>query len=273
MKKCAYCDKTFDKLTDEHVVSRSFMTAVFPRGSGYSQYYHKLSSNYQKINDVCSKCNNEVLKRYDDYFIEFYRRIDQSQPIKKGTRMNIEYDFDLLSRWLLKTLYNSERKNGYPEFIHKMRMFRNYIIGKDNRSRLFNIYIELLADVALDEAKSRFPNLIANGVVKLPFLKIGNCLVGDPAKVDRNYIIKYFLTENIVFYIHIVNKRRCPHSIADAKMENFVDENGKLLIKRLDPQQNIVNIKSSGRTVVDIIGDTIEGDMTSLKRYLKEIIE
>lgn len=151
MKQCAYCDKTTNKITSEHVVSKSFIDRYYKIGIGYAKVYDKYTQNFLTINDVCQKCNNEILSLLDSYFLEFYKSNIPEDIISKQTSLKLTYDFDKLSKWLLKTLYNSERKHSYEQIPKKLYRYKNYILGKDKRKRLFKIYLELLQDVPPEE--------------------------------------------------------------------------------------------------------------------------
>lgn len=274
LKPCSYCKKMFTKLTGEHVVSRSILTKFYENGRGYSHYSESQTSNYLKIHDVCSDCNNSILSKLDDKFLKFYSDFDvlQAQKISLGTEINIQYEYDFLSKWLLKTLYNSERKQGYNNLPKKMERYREHIIGKRDQSKIFRIYVELLGDVNLSDAEKSCPELIKDGLVKMPFLKMGNAaygaVCGKEVCINSEKAIKYFISQNIVFYIFLLDpKRNKPNHIKEYE-DLFSDESGNIFIKPLDSNKNSVILKSSGRTVIDLIAVSMNGNMTSLEQFL-----
>lgn len=111
-KKCAFCKLNEGKLTGEH---------IFPFGliSKFPEYEHaifdmkkavKLSPRKQVINDVCEKCNNEKLSALDNYGNQFILKYF-SEKISPNQEVNIEYDYPILSKWVMKILYNSLRSD------------------------------------------------------------------------------------------------------------------------------------------------------------------
>src|SRR3989304_9350062 len=104
---CAYC-KEDKKLTREHVwpncvlKRRKYITAHF---SVKSEKVH--GADYI-VKDVCEECNNIILSKLDNYFCQLY---DQYLQHKIDPEMEIEfkYDYNLLSRALLKIAYNTAR--------------------------------------------------------------------------------------------------------------------------------------------------------------------
>ncbi|MBY8961804.1 hypothetical protein KJK34_03460 [Flavobacterium sp. D11R37] len=99
--------------------------------------------------------------------------------IGSETKIKINYDFERLSKWLLKTLYNSERKNRREEdqVPLKMHRYREYIIGTKKDSKLFKIYMELLRDVPLEEIQQHCENIPEDFIGKIDFLKVGTIVL------------------------------------------------------------------------------------------------
>lgn len=250
MKVCAYCQQEFPKLSREHVIAASFLSKYYPTGIGYSNAISALSQNFPVIYDVCAKCNNGILSGLDDYFLKFYDSIDHNKPIYPHTHIRLKYDFHLLARWLLKSFFNSERKNAYQEIPSTMHLYRDYIMNRDIIND-FHLLVELLADAVPDQ--------------KMPYLKLGNVRM---QKWDNQITyFRYFLTGNIVFYL-------LPTEISDTKpMEDFLsspsfqDKNGSLLAHELKPEIDSIRLKCSGRSVSFFLSLTIEGNMPASERY------
>lgn len=106
---CAYCDRDV-AATKEHIWPASIIRHVNER-IRYSERAKKTFWADMVIKDVCAQCNNGPLSAldaygaimYDKYFSNFHTSMDP---------LDFIYDFDRLSRWLLKLSYNSARGTG-----------------------------------------------------------------------------------------------------------------------------------------------------------------
>lgn len=115
-KLCQYCFKPFDngehRKTAEHIFPAGII-ALFPEQqiSFPGNRAAFVDNRGMTISDVCKRCNNFELSRLDSYgksVIEeqFLEEIPASQYDKFFTK---RLDYMLLTRWILKIIYNSER--------------------------------------------------------------------------------------------------------------------------------------------------------------------
>lgn len=109
---CAFCGKT-GPMTKEHIWPK------WLHDSGdYRLKYHsapdKVLPAEHVIKDVCGECNNGSLSTLDDYAKSLHHRYFSKgyQTIKKET---FKYDFEKLTKWLLKVSYNSARTSRAPD--------------------------------------------------------------------------------------------------------------------------------------------------------------
>jgi hypothetical protein len=259
---CAYCDNplTSDNRTKEHVVNKSFLNNYYQDTKGYANCYNKITSNYLTIGDVCNVCNNEVLSLLDSYFLEFYEAVYNEQIITPTYKVKFNYDFDRLSRWLLKTLYNSERKNGYDFIPPILHQYRDYITGK-NKQIDFKVIVELL----LDENPDLIKKHSGSKITKLDFFRISNQVFGTHTRPNT---IKFIAASNIVF--HVVLPDLCTERSNDILLGLFkhVSNTGDNLFE-IRPDGNEIEITPSKRTIIDIFATTIEGD----KRFNQRVVE
>lgn len=137
---CAYCSKE-EKLTKEHIIPDSLLDIFAEcdftiRGDSYFKAD-------PIIKDVCFKCNNEILSKLDNYGSNLIKKyfINEYGP---DTKLNIEYDYRLLSRWLLKIAYNGERS-----FKRNTELFIPYLEYIMNSTEE-NPKISLFAGLAID---------------------------------------------------------------------------------------------------------------------------
>jgi hypothetical protein len=109
---CVYCGQTAP-LTREHIWPKCLHDA-----GDYSLKYHskpdKVLPSEHVIKDVCSKCNNGPLSELDSYAKSLHQRYFNKdyQSVKKGI---FRYDFEKLSKLLLKISYDSARAAGSPD--------------------------------------------------------------------------------------------------------------------------------------------------------------
>ena len=81
----------------------------------------------QVIRDVCAICNNGPLSRLDEYARKLYISYF-TKEYKIARMLRLRYDYELLSKWLLKIAYNSARASSAPD-IDILKMFAPYIIN------------------------------------------------------------------------------------------------------------------------------------------------
>jgi hypothetical protein len=267
LKQCSYCDKHFKKLTREHVVNKSLIKSNYDAGKGYLKALDRHSKDYQTIQDVCPDCNNKILSHYDEYFLTFHENNLPDDFIDEGIEHIIKYDFGDLSRWLLKTLYNSERKNGYNFIPKKMHMFKNYITKKDNRTKRFKIFIELMKDIPKENLK-KYGNISEDEfALTRNNLKVGNIFL--PELLKLNAIVKYITTSNFVFYIFILGSKNSKGKQFQDILNIIYDKMKTNKIFYLDPKKDSISLESSGNTIIDLFKSTMEGNIPMIDRYLK----
>lgn len=105
---CAFCAEA-RTLTKEHIWPAGFLRRT-NYGSRYSARANRTFAGDLTIKDVCSECNNGPLSRLDGYACELYDRYFHVLP-RRGEIVTFEYNFGQLTRWLLKTAFNSARSN------------------------------------------------------------------------------------------------------------------------------------------------------------------
>lgn len=269
MKKCAYCDKTNNRITNEHVVNKAFLNKFYKGAIGYAKAYDKYTSNYLTSHDVCEVCNNGILSSLDTYFLDFYSQNAPTIQIVKDSSIRIEYEFDKLSRWLLKTLYNSERKHTYSNIPKKLHRFKQYVLGADKRTKLFKVYLELILDVPSEEiekyvdeeTRSQLPN-------KLSFLRIGTAVLSSQLETGIKEVVRCFTSSNFVFHVFVIDPGKHREKAFQQRLKEYVEISG-IVLNYLDPQLKSIIAKSSTRTIVDILENSIEGDVPYIISAIK----
>lgn len=131
-KVCAYCNSSSRKLTGEH---------IYPYGliSKFPEFDHvffeggkaiPLSPKKQVVKDVCESCNNVALSKLDDYGNAFILKYF-SKDISPKEEISIEYNQLVLSKWVMKILYNGSRQGKSSNWL---KQNAKYIIGEDSEA-------------------------------------------------------------------------------------------------------------------------------------------
>jgi hypothetical protein len=259
MKKCAYCDKDNVKISVEHIISKAFLKKYYEIGKGYVNAEEKYTQNFPTVRDVCIKCNNENLNKLDTYFREFYEKNIPSYVVNELTQIEVNYDFSKLSAWVLKTLYNSERKNAYDYIPRKLHKFKEYILGKNNKNSIFKIYLELIQDIDKEEIKKHHPDPNIEVPDKIDYLKIGNSIFSDHLQTGMSETFKYIVTSNFVFHIFLLNQRDHGEAKTKELLIKYLKASNINRISLLNPLKSTLTLRASNRSIIDVLERTFEG--------------
>jgi len=132
MKKCAYCGST-KNITREHIIPAYLYSVIQELGkksSGWIEKAGKAVGGEQTVKDVCSTCNNGVLSDLDSTSKLVFDKAGLLVTNYKRAQVELEFDYDLLLRWLLKVSYNSSRTNNNQS--HLFEQYRDYILTGEN---------------------------------------------------------------------------------------------------------------------------------------------
>jgi hypothetical protein len=113
MPICAYCGQE-RAATREHVIP-AFVYAFQKRIEahiGWSEVAGRMIQGEGKVKDVCAECNNTILGPLDDYGKGLLTATGILVPNFERTSLILQYDYNLLLRWLLKVSFNSSRCDG-----------------------------------------------------------------------------------------------------------------------------------------------------------------
>lgn len=127
---CAYCEE--DKgLTREHIIPDFIYKLEKGNGPlvGWNEKAKKIVGGEGKIKDVCADCNNVKLGTLDGYAKIMLQNSGVLTQNYLSKIINLEYDYDLFKRWILKVSFNSARSsNNNPKSFKK---FVPYILGNE----------------------------------------------------------------------------------------------------------------------------------------------
>jgi hypothetical protein len=127
---CAYCKKD-TKLTREHIIPRflyEYQKKTEGQFVGWVDKAKKVLPIEAVIKDVCEVCNNEILSSLDKSASVMLKSSGILSRNYVNKTLILDYEYDLLLRWILKVSYNSSRaSDNYP---YRFQKYIPYILGE-----------------------------------------------------------------------------------------------------------------------------------------------
>lgn len=229
-KVCAYC-KEEKKLTKEHIWPATIVRKINDRVR-YSSTFKKLVTNDLVIKDVCADCNGGPLSKIDSYGLTLFNKYFEKHIITNES-ISFEYDFKLLSRWLLKLSFNSARasKSDHLRLDKYAPMLIDLELEMPND---FSITLDIVEPSRINSKKIA---LDTNRICAIKFTKN----VGDWCTVR-------LVTINS-FYFWIL--------IQDVPDDEVNKEHAQIVLSKIkgtyiDMKKNIVNISPQGTDAIEM---------------------
>ncbi|WP_238651782.1 HNH endonuclease [Paenibacillus piscarius] len=126
--QCMFCFKDFEKLTREHIIPNGILKLYPEQDVTIDNEIEYKDSKGLVITDVCVNCNGVLLRALDDYGNQFIRN-NFLEKFERNSKLTINYDYNLLMRWLLKISYNSARKDKLD--LSWYQRYLNFILYND----------------------------------------------------------------------------------------------------------------------------------------------
>ena len=177
--KCAYCGKEA-RGTREHIISSAILD-LFPECYiTFDDARNAIHEADPMVKDVCAECNNNRISYIDSYAKEFISKYFVKK-YKEDDVVEIEYDYTLIQKMLLKYAYNDMRSRKedcsfFDEEILEYLMDINNNVPKDN--------ITVMCGLAVNVSPvpdSMFGNMILLiGSAPCPYSFPGSVLCSDP---------------------------------------------------------------------------------------------
>lgn len=280
--KCAYCGLEA-KGTKEHIISKSVLN-LFPECF--------LTINEEKeivyfaepmIKDVCVECNGKKLSYIDSYAKDFIEKYF-TKEYNEDESIEIEYNYSLLQKILLKYAYNDLRaKNKNTDFFSNE--IKNYLLSEESIEPLKNITI--LGGLAINTSPMPLW-MVGNKKIEWgdsPFFV--SDFIGRWDYFTREFIIKQGKKEFKAIKLAYIFRFYTGQFILicwDVDDKNIIDEKrtlnfqypyielsneGKSILKRCTGYLNYHQLK-----IVDTkIGLGFQDEMASMDTYNKEYLE
>jgi len=248
MQTCAYCDKTGTKLTKEHL----WPASLHRRIDKANQYIFKEPNIFYlskadkiivaepQVKDVCAECNNGVLSELDAYICQLWDKYFY-KIVERGEEVRFEYNYNLLSRWLLKMSYNSARiHNSDVEHLAKCK---GYILGQAPQPDHVMIHLQLAYPVAFTSCDLRTVRELG---LELTQHEPRRNRIGQLSYVTRtgiHRVIRAVHLQSYIFLIHLFPSKVSPRE----RLSNLEDFKLNLpFTERLDDNVSPFLVKCEG---------------------------
>lgn len=203
--KCAYCGKE-SKSTREHIISCAILD-LFPECYiTYDDARKKLYESDPIVKDVCKECNNERLSYIDSYAKNFISKYF-IQKYKENDNVEIEYDYVMIQKMLLKYAFNDMRSHKFDcsffdDEIKHFLMYETDNTPKNNVTILCGLAINVspLSEALTGNLKLRWckdPFLYSNSTIKFIDYNTGQVIINDDCKKETfedlkvSYLFKF----------------------------------------------------------------------------------
>lgn len=226
--KCAYCNEDKYKLTREHVIPDCFLKGMNRKAT--TAWLDKAPKRVIKgdivIKDVCEKCNNEDLSTLDNYAYKFITSYNGkiNHNIKK---IFFKYNFNMLSRWLLKVVYNSARTNNSKYDCGLYSNYAKYIIKNEDCPLDFSLFVQYI-DLSIQKSdKHEYYHFDSQNMYKIDHFRIGPSRLKDLSTYYCS--IRTVIINSFVFFI-VVYDTRCTNE--DKKsIEQYIIKHNSCAVK------------------------------------------
>ena len=201
---CAYCNKNEYKLTREHVIPDSFLKGM--NRKSVTTWLDKAPKRVIKgdivIKDVCEKCNNEYLSILDNYAYHLLVNYN-GNVIYDKKKIFFKYNYNMLSRWLLKVAYNSSRTNNstYDSSIYSK--CAPYIIKNENSPLDFSLFVQYI-DLTIEQSvKEKYYHYDQNSSYTIDHFRIAPFKFKE---ISTYYCsLRTIIINSFVFFIIVYN--------------------------------------------------------------------
>lgn len=170
---CAYCNKNEYKLTREHVIPDSFLKGMNRKST--ITWLDKAPKRVIKgdiiIKDVCERCNNVYLSKLDNH--AYHSLISHNGKVNHDSKkIFFKYKFNMLSRWILKVVFNSSRSNNSNYDSNLYSKCAPYIIKNEDCALDFSLFVQYI-DLSLEQsAKQEYSHFDSTSIYKIDHFRI-----------------------------------------------------------------------------------------------------
>ena len=191
--KCAYCGKEA-RGTREHIISSAILD-LFPECYiTFDDARNAIHEADPMVKDVCAECNNNRISYIDSYAKEFISKYFVKK-YKEDDVVEIEYDYTLIQKMLLKYAYNDMRSRKedcsfLDEEILEYLMDINNNVPKDNITVMCGLAVNVspVPDSMFGNMKLRWcksPFLYSNSTIRHIDYNTGEVFLNEDIKKEE----------------------------------------------------------------------------------------
>jgi len=213
MSICTYCGQE-GRLTREHILPSFVYNYQYSIGkgktSGWREKPQRIVEGEAVIKDVCERCNNVVLSELDAHVKNLLEKAGLFTKCFLKEYVTIDYNYNLLSRWLLKVAFNSSRASGRQ--LRVFDKFKNVILGKSSDFSEFVISAGLFKPLKLTpeqkEEYGKYLDVDPSGYVN-PFFPRISWSESELLEISvKQIVIGAFIFHVVVFENGLPRERR-----------------------------------------------------------------
>lgn len=241
---CRYCQ--LEKImTREHIIPRfiyKFLKSATPPLIGWNERAGKLISGEATIADVCGDCNGGALSDLDAYGKFFLENNGFLSKVYTKEKTDINYNYDILLRWLLKICYNAVTAKNDPSLPY-FEKHKDYILNgaPPITQRQITLFIGLASPVnATDDFCAQYPELVSKEKLCGPFSFHINEVIKP--YLEYNAAVTGVTIGNLFFHIAIFDNFLLDRSELINTMCNISN------LKVLNPKSSVISISTCGMT-------------------------
>ena len=253
---CAYCGRK-GVFSREHVWPKCFIERVDYLSAHYSPTSGNVHGADYVVKDVCQTCNNEKLSKLDQYFCDLYDEYFKS-PRGPNSKVIFRYDYNLLSRVLLKIAYNTARSAGSETA--PFQSLKKYILEGTTCPSTFAIIAELVSPAYLVDNSSGITI-----VKEIP--TIGYRSARAKLKTPHGHLILVRIVSINSFFFHLLIAKEKNVNINLLVSEFLEYINGTVFI---DPNSTSVILYSTHRTSLRSQLPLLLGKFNEFKKYFEK---
>ncbi len=167
---------------------------------GWREKPEKVVSGEAKIKDVCANCNNIILSAYDSHAKDVLEGVNIFQKNYLAKEALLQYDYQLLSKWLLKVAYNSSRAS--DKQVGEFEKFKDYIVCKSDTCPDYFIACGILKPVKLSKEETENYGE-AFGIEKPGYINPFFTRISWIPNSPKEYTVKQIVIGALVFHVCI----------------------------------------------------------------------
>lgn len=267
MKTCSYCGKV-RKLSKEHLFPKWVVKRQPESNARFALHEKRVSERVATIRDVCRPCNNGPLSELDTYVLGLYDRYFR-HPVSGKTSVKFSYDYDLLSRWLLKTLYNSARiNNTRPD---ELRPFKEYVLGVGDTPKDFRIFSFVIVPYKLSAKERQRLSPEYEGITQLFPRNIGiTQFSGQISETDYLLLGRAVLLNSYCMVVSILPPG-LPRSTRRTMMDDITETLRTIFtgLQVIDPRFKSVRLHPSAENIVSLKRDSLSLFADAYRDYFR----